>query len=86
MKRLTVRIITLICFLLFLTCIGTDARSEAMEQIDAYLKKNTTIIYNGGTVPQTDKNGKSLFPIVYDGKTYLSIEAVANTGHVHESI
>lgn len=45
--------------------------------INPVLDSNIKVIYNGATMTFTDVNGKTVYPIVYEGTTYLPIRAVS---------
>ncbi len=48
-----------------------------MEAISAYLNRGIKIVYNGQTKTMNDANGKVIYPISYNGTTYLPVRAVA---------
>lgn len=63
--------------LIFGMCIGTVA-AGGLETISAYLTYNTTVKLDGQTQTMYDGNGKQVYPINYQGTTYLPLRAVAN--------
>lgn len=48
------------------------------EYIDAAVKKNFTIKFNGEKVTPRDGSGKEVYPVVINGTTYLPIRAISN--------
>ena len=50
----------------------------ASQQITADLDSGITIKYNGNTQIMKDANGKTVYPIIYEGTTYVPIRAVSN--------
>lgn len=50
----------------------------ASQQIQAYLTMGRTVTYNGEVQTMKDANGKTVYPISYQGSTYLPIRAIAD--------
>jgi hypothetical protein len=48
------------------------------EYIDAVVKKNFTIKFNGEKVTPRDGSGKEVYPVVINGTTYLPVRAISN--------
>jgi hypothetical protein len=48
-----------------------------LEAISAYLNHDINIVYNGHTQAMTDTAGKIVYPISYNGTTYLPVRAVS---------
>jgi hypothetical protein len=48
-----------------------------LEAISAYLNHDIKIVYNGQTQSMTDAAGKVIYPISYNGTTYLPVRAVS---------
>jgi len=54
------------------------AATGALETISAYLTYNVTVKLDGQTQTMYDANGMRVYPINYQGTTYLPIRAVSN--------
>lgn len=64
---------------LAVTCgvvIGAGA-SSTLQEIKAYLNSGITVKYNNAVQTMTDTNGKTVYPITYEGTTYLPVRAVS---------
>ena len=48
-----------------------------LETISAYLNHGIKIVYNGQAQSMTDASGKVVYPISYNGTTYLPVRAVS---------
>ena len=48
-----------------------------LEVISAYLNHDIKIVYNGETQSMTDAAGKAIYPISYNGTTYLPVRAIS---------
>ena len=51
--------------------------AEAQEEIKAQLSYDITVSYNGETQALTDAAGNTVYPISYNGTTYLPVRAVS---------
>lgn len=79
MKNTKKKIMTLV-IALALVCsfiLGASA-SSTLTAISAYLNYGITIEYNGETQQMFDANGVRIYPISYNGSTYIPVRAVAN--------
>lgn len=65
--------LTLICGMV----IGANA-ADTLKEITAYLNYGITIRYNGEAQNLTDAGGNRVYPITYNGTTYLPVRAVSN--------
>lgn len=54
------------------------AASGTLKEIAAYLNYGITIKYDGETQNLTDASGNRVYPITYNGTTYLPVRAVSN--------
>ena len=50
----------------------------ANEKVEALLSKKISIVFNGELKSFSDVNGKVVYPILYDGTTYLPVRALSN--------
>lgn len=57
--------------------IGANA-ADTVKTITATLNYGITIKYNGNVQEMKDANGNTVYPISYEGTTYLPIRAVSN--------
>ena len=57
--------------------IGANA-SSALKEISAYLNYGITVQYNGQAQTMNDANGDRVYPISYNGTTYLPVRAVSD--------
>lgn len=57
--------------------IGANA-ADTLKEISAYLNYDITIKYNGEVQNLTDAGGNRIYPITYNGTTYLPVRAVSN--------
>ena len=57
--------------------IGASA-ADTLKEISAYLNYGITIKYNGEAQDLTDAAGNRVYPITYNGTTYLPVRAVSN--------
>lgn len=74
-KRVTIVVISLALALSF--CTGAIA-SGTMQSISAYLNYGIKVLYNGQAQTLKDANGNTIYPISYNGTTYVPIRAVSN--------
>jgi hypothetical protein len=74
MKLKKISILTLAAIMLFTT--GVFAGSN-VTKITAYLNKSLTLKIDGSVVKPTENDGSRLYPIVYNGRTYLPAKVVA---------
>ena len=58
-------------------CVGATA-AGGLEQIQAYLNRDITIKLDGQTQTMYDAKGNRVYPITYNGTTYVPIRAVSN--------
>ena len=65
--------LTLVCGI----TIGANA-SSTLKQISAYLNYGISIRYKGEIQTLADANGNLVYPITYEGTTYLPVRSVAN--------
>ncbi len=77
MKKRAIISLCIVLSLVFGMCIGTVA-TGGLETISAYLTYNTTIKLDGQVQTMYDANGKRVYPINYQGTTYIPIRAVSN--------
>ena len=73
MKRMRTAVITAV--LLGVLAVGAAAAS-GIQQILVELRPDITVEVDGMTRTMTDKNGKTVYPISYDGTTYLPVRAL----------
>ena len=57
--------------------VGANA-ADTLKTISAYLNYGITVKYNGDVQVLKDANGNRVYPISYEGTTYLPVRAVAN--------
>ena len=57
--------------------IGASA-SGTLQEIKAYLTPQVTVKYNNTMQTLTDAGGNVAYPIMYNGTTYIPINAVSN--------
>ena len=57
--------------------VGATA-AGTLQEIKAYLNSGITIKYNGEAQVMTDAQGARVYPITYNGTTYVPIRAVSN--------
>ncbi|MBR5218913.1 MAG: transporter substrate-binding domain-containing protein [Clostridia bacterium] len=75
MKKIYTVLITLALLLSF--CLGVGA-SNGLEEIIAYFNHDITINFNDQVQEMYDANGERVYPISYNGTTYLPVRAVSN--------
>ncbi|MBR3866743.1 MAG: NPCBM/NEW2 domain-containing protein [Butyricicoccus sp.] len=78
MKRSkTLKIVLLVGVMVLCFCTGAVAVNK-LEKIQAYLNYGITVKLDGETQTMYDGNGKRVYPISYQGTTYVPIRAVSN--------
>lgn len=75
MKKIYAVIIAAAMLLSF--CLGVGA-SNGLEEINALLNRGITIKMDGQAQEMYDANGERVYPISYNGTTYLPVRAVSN--------
>ncbi|MBR6518184.1 MAG: hypothetical protein IKT63_00755, partial [Oscillospiraceae bacterium] len=75
MKKIYAVIIAAAMLLSF--CLGVGA-SNGLEEINALLNRGITIKMDGQAQEMYDANGQRVYPISYNGTTYLPVRAVSN--------
>lgn len=75
MKKLNLRTALLVCLTAGAFTLGAAAATGA-QQISAMLRPDITIKLNGESQAMYDKNGTRVYPIEYQGSTYLPIRAI----------
>lgn len=73
-KKIKVMLITLGFLGAF--CTGVYAQSY-LEQISAYLNKGITLSWNGVPFYPTEEDGSRVYPITYNGRTYIPAKFIA---------
>lgn len=74
-KRITSLALAIVLVISLIT--GASA-AESQEEIEAYLSYDITVTYNGEAQTMTDAAGNTVYPVSYNGTTYLPIRAVSN--------
>lgn len=77
MKKRIIKNVAIVLALAFCLVIGASADS-LLEKIEAYLNYGITVKYDGVEQTMYDANGKQVYPISYQGTTYVPIRAVSN--------
>lgn len=75
MKKRIIAIVTC-CLMTVSFTVGAYAASN-LQSIQAYLNKGVTVKYNGVEQSMTDANGNRVYPITYNGTTYLPARSVS---------
>lgn len=57
---------------------GTPDRNATKQSITASLRYDFTIVVDGEERTFTDVNGKTVYPLLYNGSTYLPLRAIGN--------
>ncbi len=57
--------------------ISYGAETAKSSKVTAYHKPNVTIIYDSEELGFSDVNGNPVYPIIYNGSTYLPVRAIA---------
>jgi len=70
--------IGLVLVLVFAVGFGTAIATTGDSQITATLSRTITVAFNGEAQEFRDVNNNQVFPIVYQGTTYLPVRAVAD--------
>lgn len=68
----------LITLILALTLISSNMVYAAVIPTEVELNQNLTITYNGKVQTFKDVNGKVVYPLSYQGTTYLPVRAISN--------
>ena len=76
MKK-SLKIIGLMLLIVAVFSVGVFAGNN-MQAITAYLNYGITVEYNDVDQVMTDANGTRVYPVTYNGTTYLPVRAVAN--------
>ena len=76
-KKKILAIISIVCVIITLATV-TLAATGGLEEIKAYLNHDIKVYYNGELKKMYDVNGKEVFPVSYQGTTYVPIRAVSN--------
>ena len=71
------KFLLLILLVLILTFYSISSGTTVITQIIAAFNEDLKIVLNGQPFVTYDENGKELKPIIYDGRTYLPIKALA---------
>lgn len=77
MKKKGLKSLAIALLIVSIFSVGVFAGSN-MEAITAYLNYGITIEYNDVDQTMTDANGNRVYPITYNGTTYLPVRAVSN--------
>lgn len=77
MKKKILMIVSFVLLACLLLSVGAFAASNSQE-IRALLSYSFKVEYNGKAQTFKDANNKTVYPIVYEGTTYLPARAVAN--------
>jgi len=64
-------------FVISAAFIGGVYAGPTLEQISAYLNKGVTLTWNGEAFYPYDEDGTRVYPITYNGRTYLPVKFVA---------
>ena len=77
MRKKFIKIMAITLIITLSLGMGAYAASNN-ETIQVLLNRNLTITYRGEAQTMSDVNGNQVFPISYEGTTYLPIRAVSN--------
>lgn len=73
------RFVSLVLALVMICSLVVNASAaESQEEIKAYLNYDITVTYNGNTQTLKDAAGNTVYPVSYNGTTYLPVRAVSN--------
>lgn len=72
------KIIALVIAVAALSSALTVFAASGLQQISAYLNQDITINYNGEEQLMYNENGVQVFPITYNGTTYVPVRAISN--------
>lgn len=75
-KKITLRTCIIACFICVLLT-SVVAGSTTTEKITAYINRGISIIIDGQTKTMLDADGNRVYPISYDGTTYVPIRAIS---------
>ena len=70
-------IIALATIILAASCVAAAAAPIAPTGIQALLSPDITVVYNGEAQSMKDAEGNPVYPILYNGTTYLPVRAVS---------
>lgn len=77
--RLTKKaIISLIILVAFSVCSLSTMAASGLTEVRAYLNQSIKIVFNGQTQVLKDAKGATVYPITYNGTTYVPLRAVSN--------
>lgn len=76
MKKLTTKAAICIASIVSMS-VGVMA-SNGVEEIKAYLRPDITIKYDGITTALSDASGNRIYPLSYEGTTYVPLRAVSD--------
>ncbi|MCL1835660.1 MAG: copper amine oxidase N-terminal domain-containing protein [Oscillospiraceae bacterium] len=71
-------IIALATIILAASCVAAAAVPITPTGIQALLSPDITVVYNGEVQAMKDVNGNPVYPVMYNGTTYLPIRAVSD--------
>jgi len=77
MKKKLIKVVSIVLTLVIGMTIGLAASGQ-LQKISAYLNYGVKIKYDGEVQNMFDANGVRVYPITYNGTTYLPVRAVAN--------
>ncbi|SHD76253.1 stalk domain-containing protein [Schnuerera ultunensis] len=77
MKRTTIVLVVILTLLAFTA--GVVSSQGVNEIIQATLARDISFSLNGQAHKFKDENGSTLYPILYEGRTYLPVRAVSET-------
>lgn len=73
------RFVSLLLALVMICSLMVNAgAAESQEEIKAYLNYDITVTYDGNTQTLKDAAGNTVYPVSYNGTTYLPVRAVSN--------
>lgn len=72
------KFISLVLALIMICGLAVSASAADAQNVTAQLSPGITVQYNGETQNMADANGNPVYPVIYEGTTYLPIRAVSN--------
>ena len=57
---------------------------STLEQISAYLNRGVTLTWNGEAFYPQEDDGSRVYPITYNGRTYLPVKFVAEKAGLND--